>query len=115
MRLLLDSCVWPLATKQLRNSGHDATCVEDYGQDPGDEAVLAISLRENRVLVTLDKDFGELVFAMGKQHQAIIRLVNIRAKFQGDAILRILAKYPKELQAGAIIVAESDKLRIRLP
>jgi predicted nuclease of predicted toxin-antitoxin system len=52
---------------------------------------------------------------MGKQHQAIIRLVNIRAKFQGDAILRILAKYPKELQAGAIIVAESDKLRIRLP
>ena len=52
---------------------------------------------------------------MGKEHMGIIRLVNIRAKFQGDMILKMLSKYAKELQIGAILVAESDKLRIRLP
>lgn len=57
MKLLLDSCISPGAVTALREAGHDVVGVGDRDKDPGDEQILA----ESRALVTLDKDFGELV------------------------------------------------------
>jgi len=114
MRLLLDSCVWGPAVKELREAGHDVVCVADWPADPGDEEVLNRSVAETRILVTLDKDFGELVFVMGWPHQGIVRLVGIRARDQGQMILRILAIHGEELRKGAMVVATKDRLRVRL-
>lgn len=50
--------------------------------DPGDEEILRLALTEKRILVTLDKDFGELAIVKGMPHCGIIRLVNISAKKQ---------------------------------
>jgi len=60
MRLLLDTCAWGGARTVLRNAGHDVVWSGDWDNDPGDEAILALAYQEQRVLVTLDKDFGEL-------------------------------------------------------
>lgn len=60
MKLLLDSCVWGGAVARLRAAGHDVVWSGDWPADPGDEEILAHALAEGRVLVTLDKDFGEL-------------------------------------------------------
>ncbi len=60
MRLLLDTCVWGGVRQDLIDAGHDVLWVGDWDEDPGDEEILSRSSRENRILVTLDKDFGEL-------------------------------------------------------
>jgi predicted nuclease of predicted toxin-antitoxin system len=64
-RILLDSCVWPPAAKELRAAGHDVEAVHDWPSDPGDEEILKRAKLESRILITLDKDFGELVFFHG--------------------------------------------------
>jgi len=115
MRLLLDSCVWGPAADELRSAGHDVECIADLGEDPGDDEVLDRSLRERRVRVALDKDFGEMVFVMGRPHGGILRLVGIRAREQGRAIRHALGVCEQELLAGAIVVAEPERIRIRRP
>ena len=56
MKVLLDTCVWGGAKTELQATGHDMIWTGDLTQDPGDEEILAQAHREQRVLVTLDKD-----------------------------------------------------------
>ena len=60
MRVLLDTCVWGGAKGGVASGGHDVVWAGDWPEDPGDEEILARAHAEGRVLVTLDKDFGEL-------------------------------------------------------
>ena len=115
MKLLLDSCVWGKASDELSTAGHDVIWSGAWPQDPGDEEILALAHREGRVMVTLDKDFGELAIVHGSAHSGILRLVNISARQQAAMCLRVIAVYGKELEAGAIITAEPGRLRVRPP
>ena len=45
----------------LGNNGHDVVEAQTLGPDPGDRALLELAESQNRVLVTMDKDFGELI------------------------------------------------------
>jgi len=65
VKLLLDSCVWGGARADLQARGHDVVWCGDWEADPGDEAVLEAARVEGRILVTLDKDFGELAIVRG--------------------------------------------------
>jgi predicted nuclease of predicted toxin-antitoxin system len=107
--------VWGGATKILETSGHDVVWSGDWPEDPGDEEILAKAHNEGRILVTLDKDFGELAIVKGKRHSGILRLVNFSAKQQGIVCLRVIEGYGKVLQSGAIITAEPGRIRIRPP
>ena len=60
MRVLLDTCVWGGAKGGVASGGHDAVWAGDWAEDPGDEEILTRAHADGRVLVTLDKDFGEL-------------------------------------------------------
>ena len=115
MKLLLDTCLSAKAKAQLKAAGHDVVWAADWPEDPGDETILARAHEERRVLVTLDKDFGELVVLRRSPHCGIVRLVDLRAGQQGAACVHILQKHADELQAGAIITAELGMLRIRQP
>ena len=77
MKVLLDSCVAGVVRSALVAAGHDVTAAIDWPRDPGDEEILSAARSEGRVLVTLDKDFGELVIGKGRLHHGIIRLVNL--------------------------------------
>jgi predicted nuclease of predicted toxin-antitoxin system len=115
MKLLLDTCVWGGARRELEAAGHDVTWAGEWTEDPGDEQILGLALIEGRVLVTLDKDFGELAIVHGKPHAGILRLVKVAARQQGQACLQVLRAHGEELQAGAIITLEPGRLRIRPP
>ena len=52
----------------------------DWPEDPGDEENLARAYQENRILIALDKDFGELAIVCEKPHSGIVRLVNFAAR-----------------------------------
>lgn len=60
MRVLLDTCVAAGAKSALAAAGHDVVWVGEWSEDPGNDEIIATAHRESRVLVTLDKDFGEL-------------------------------------------------------
>ena len=113
MKLLLDSCVWGGATDPLREKGHDVFWCGDIFPDPGDELILRRAVQEQRILVTLDKDFGELVFLRGQSHSGIIRLVEVPSLAQAEAIDLIVSNHGDLLVEGAIITLKSSRLRIR--
>ena len=115
MKLLLDTCVWGGAKKTLESLGHDVIWTGDWSKDPGDEEILATANNEGRILVTLDKDFGEIAIVKGKPHAGILRLVNLSANQQGIVCQRVIEAYGQVLQSGAIITVEPGRLRIRPP
>ncbi|HKI04555.1 MAG TPA: DUF5615 family PIN-like protein [Thermoanaerobaculia bacterium] len=115
MRLLLDSCVWGGARHELAAHGIDVVAAADWERDPGDEEVLERAYQAGRVLVTLDKDFGELSIIQGKPHSGIVRLVDVSAKRQAAVCLHVVELYGEELKRGAIVTAEPGRLRIRPP
>lgn len=115
MKLLLDTCVWGGAKAELRATGHDVLWTGDLAQDPGDEDILAQAHREQRVLITLDKDSGELAIRRRLSHSGILRLVNISARQQDAVSQHVLAQHGDELLRGAIITVEAGRVRIRPP
>ncbi len=115
MKLLLDACVWAGARTALTAAGHDVIWAGDWSEDPGDEAILARASEERRVLVTLDKDVGELAIVRGAQHSGIVRIVNLAAREQATACLQVLALHGDLLEAGAIVTVEPGRIRVRPP
>ena len=113
MKLLLDTCMWGGAKAELQAAGHDVLWTGDLAQDPGDEDILAQAHHEQRALVTLDKDFGELAIRRNLPHCGIMRLVNIAARQQGVVCQQVLTQYGDELMRGAIITVEAGRVRIR--
>ncbi len=85
----------------------------EWEVDPGDDAIIALAHREGRVLVTLDKDFGELAVALGRPHAGIVRLVGIRAADQGPAALAVLERYGEELELRALVTVQAGRVRVR--
>lgn len=115
MKLLLDSCVWGGAVERLRAAGHDVAWSGDWPADPGDEEILARAFAERRVLVTLDKDFGELAILRGLPHAGILRLVGLSVLQHAEVTLQVIGTHGADLAAGAIVTAEAGRLRLRLP
>jgi len=113
MKVLLDTCVWGGAVNELRRAGHDVAWVGEWLKDPGDEEILETASLEGRLLVTLDKDFGELAIVYNKPHSGIVRLVNLGARTHATVCLRVLELYGDELLKGAIVTAEAGRIRIR--
>lgn len=113
MRLLLDSSVWPLTGAALRAAGHDVESVQSWPSDPGDLAILDQAYVDNRILITLDNDFGELAVRRGVRHRGIIRLVLTNVLLEADVCLAALAAFGDELEAGAIVTATPLRMRVR--
>jgi predicted nuclease of predicted toxin-antitoxin system len=115
VKILLDACVWGGAKKFLDTLGHDAMWAGEWLEDPGDREILNRAHAERRILVALDKDFGEIAILDGVHHSGILRLVDISATKQGQYCAEIISRYGNELLLGAIITAEPGRVRIRPP
>jgi predicted nuclease of predicted toxin-antitoxin system len=113
VKVLVDSCVWGGIVKQLAEAGHDVVSTRDWESDPGDEEILRRAALAQRVVITLDKDFGELAIVRKHPHHGIVRLVGLRALEQGQVCLVVLERHKEELEAGAIITAEATRTRVR--
>ncbi|MBI5188942.1 MAG: DUF5615 family PIN-like protein, partial [Nitrospirae bacterium] len=96
-----------------KDSGFDVLWIPEIGKDPGDEAIIKKAFDEGWVLVTADKDFGELVFVFGKPHSTIIRLVDIPAKEQGKFLLRLIETHKNDIEKKALITVERLRVRVR--
>lgn len=113
MNLLLDSCVWGGARAELVERGHDVVSAADGDPDPGDDEILARAHAGRRILVTLDKDFGELAIVHRRPHSGIIRLVGYSARKQAAACEQVLVTHGEALIAGGIVTLEPGRVRVR--
>src|SRR5690349_9809859 len=100
MRFLLDeSADYPLAGF-LISLGHDITAVaHDYPFALKDIEVLAIATAERRILITNDKDFGELISRRRLPHAGVIpfRLMNEDLEAKRQWLHFVLDHYPDQL------------------
>lgn len=75
MRFLPDQSTDRRLATYLKKLGHDVTVVAvDYPASLPDEQVLTVGQQEQRILVTEDRDFGELVFVRRRPHSGVIYL-----------------------------------------
>jgi predicted nuclease of predicted toxin-antitoxin system len=115
MKILLDTCVWGGTRSVLENTGYDVVWTGDWEKDPGDSEILAYAYQERRILITLDKDFGELAIVFNRPHAGILRLVNLPARQQGPVCLSVIKSHGQLLQSGAIVTVDSKRIRVRSP
>lgn len=114
MKFLFDACVSSGVSRKLQSEGHDTLWAGDWPENPGDDEILERAHREGRILITLDKDFGELAIVHGRPHSGIIRLVNLSSRQQAEACLRVIELHGDELRSGVIITVEPNRIRIHL-
>jgi predicted nuclease of predicted toxin-antitoxin system len=117
MKFLIDNALSPLVAELLREQGHDAIHVRDYGlQTAEDLAIFLRSAEENRILVSADTDFGTLLALRQETRPSVIifrRTSERRPKKQVTLLLSNLPALERALQEGAVIILEQTRIRIR--
>lgn len=114
MNFLADEGVdFPIITG-LRGIGHNVISILEKFPGADDDFVLDLANRENRILITLDKDFGELVFRLQKLHSGIIllRLEELSSEAKGMILNQVIHQHKDEL-SNAFAVIRENFVRIR--
>lgn len=115
MKFLVDRCAGHRLAVWLRDQGHDVLESPALGPDPGDHALLARAAAEARILVTIDTDFGTLVYVQGLPHAGVVRLPDVPAAQRIALMGQILARHQDALTAQAIITVRGGRIRISRP
>ena len=114
MKFLLDVCVSSRAlTAFLIAQGHDVLSVVDVDTRASDERIMELARQEDRVLITEDKDFGELVFVRDRPHGPLVRVVELSVVEQVQAVDELLEQHYHELTGQVIVTIARGRIRIR--
>jgi predicted nuclease of predicted toxin-antitoxin system len=103
----------PIVTR-LRDDGHEVDYVAEMAPGISDDQVLSHANQRQALLLTADKDFGELVFRQGKLHAGVVllRLAGISPSGKAEIVANALAVHEGELRT-AFSVITNTILRIR--
>ena len=114
MKFLLDVCASSRRLLEaLAEAGHDARSAAVGHSSASDEELLALAHEERRVLITEDKDFGELVFLRGRRHPCVIRLVELDVGGAVNAVRHLIDQHGDVLRSNALVVVTKRRVRIR--
>ncbi len=97
----------------LRSHGHDLLSALELDPRATDAELLEFAQANQRVIITEDKDFGELVFVRRLPHSGIIRFTNMTVNEKVEAMRELLEHYPTEIEERCIIVVTRNRIRIR--
>jgi predicted nuclease of predicted toxin-antitoxin system len=114
VKIVVDSCI-PQFVAHTLEVQHDMIWIGDWEKDPGDLSILQYAYELKRVVITLDKDYGELAILHQIPHAGIVRLVDLSLKQQVEICSIVLERYEQELLEGSIITASLKRIRIRPP
>jgi predicted nuclease of predicted toxin-antitoxin system len=115
MKFLVDRCAGRRLADWLRSQGHDVLEARERGPDPGDSLLLEWAADESRVLVTIDADFGRLIFRDRQRHCGIVRLPAVPAAARIAVMRDVLEKHHQQIDAGAIVTARHGLFRVSKP
>ena len=114
MRLLLDEGLPFRLAAHLRGQGHDVTAVgHDYPHALADREILAIARRERRVVLTNDKDFGDLVFRDKLPHSGVVlfRLGYVPLPVRIAHLQRVLTEHASHLDQFIVVTPRGIRVR----
>jgi predicted nuclease of predicted toxin-antitoxin system len=114
VKFLADECCDALLVERLRAAGHDVLYIKDVSPGSPDDDVLRLACEQQRVLITEDKDFGEMVvrFLLPAFGIVLLRLDPADSEFKFKRTMDLLTQQPDRL-AGSFIVVDEVKTRIR--
>ena len=115
MRFLTDRCAGRRLAEWLGNNGHDVVEAQTLGPDPGDRALLERAGAEDRILVTMDKDFGELIYLRRVSHAGLILLPDVRVPQRIEAVRAVIEGHYQALEGRAVVTVRSGRIRISHP
>jgi predicted nuclease of predicted toxin-antitoxin system len=115
MKFIADENVARLVIRSLRQQGHDVLGIVDEGlAGTADDGIIALGLAEKRIIITHDKDFGQLLLNPMQEHGGVIllrlRLPTPENAFQ--AIERALASLTEDKFYGHVVVVEDTRIRV---
>jgi len=116
VKIVADENVDQQIVDRLRSDSHDVFFIAEL--DPGidDDAVLGKSRESTAVLLTADKDFGELVFRQHALHSGVmlIRLAGLEPEAKAQLVAAAFEKHADELSLGfAVLSKRTFRLRKR--
>ncbi|MGQ0550861.1 MAG: DUF5615 family PIN-like protein [Armatimonadota bacterium] len=113
MRILADENVPGEAVSALRSRGHDVVWVRDVAPAVGDNVVVQRARDEDRIIITFDKDFGELAFRAGLPSSAGVILFRLALPSPEHAVEMIVAAIEARGDwAGHFAVIEEGRIRM---
>ncbi len=112
MRFLIDACAGRRLAHWLRENGHDVIEADALGPDPGDAALLDVAASSGRILVTIDTDFGELIFGRGQDHAGLVRIPDVPVRQRIALLEEVIRRYQTELEERAIITLRGGRIRV---
>jgi predicted nuclease of predicted toxin-antitoxin system len=113
MKFLLDENADIRVAIHLNALGHNvATVAGDHRAGLPDPEVLALAERDGRILVTDDRDYGELVFQDGMPHAGVIffRLGTTKIQVRIARLDHVLAEHADQLNL--FLIVTRDRVRI---
>ncbi len=116
MKFLADMGVALSTIRALREHGHDAVHLQEAGLGRlPDRAIMEKARQENRVVLTFDLDFGDLLAAglLDTPSVLVFRLHNQTPSSVTPRLLAVLSETQRELEAGAVVIVEEARYRIR--
>ena len=114
MILLADESVDRPIVERLRADNHSVIYVAELDPGANDDVVLERANQGGMLLITADRDFGELVFRLGRIHAGVVlvRLAGLSLEAKADTVSRAFADRGREF-SGAFSVISPGSLRIR--
>lgn len=115
MKFLVDECTGTSVLACLRDAGYDTVAGADVMPEADDEDILDYAVAEDRIVVTNDKDFGEMVFRSGRVHRGVVllRLRDERAENRVRVMKAVLAQVGERLRDHFTVATEAG-IRVRM-
>lgn len=114
MRLLCDEGVDQQIVDKLRAQEHEVTYIAEVAPGATDDEVFSRARETGALILTTDKDFGELVFRQRRTPHGVllIRLAGLSQQRKATSVASVVQQYGGELE-GAFAVIEPSRVRIR--
>ena len=114
LKFLVDAGVGRKVEQWLSTSGHDVKTVRAIDPKMPDQTILQIAVEESRIVVTMDKDFGQLVYRAEQAHAGVLllRLEEATSEEKVHVVAQIIQDHADKLE-GRFSVYQSGRLRIR--
>jgi predicted nuclease of predicted toxin-antitoxin system len=112
VRWLADECVAGPVVARLRKAGHGVTYMAELAPSTTDPEAIAIAHREDRLLLTEDKDFGELVFRWKRPVSGLMRIAPDQNLLKWTRLKIAIDTFGDRIY-GRYIVVEAARFRSR--
>lgn len=114
MRFLADENVPRVVIERLRAERHEVISVAETKPSAPDDEILNVAEADSRILITGDRDFGEMVVRqrLGLRGVLLLELDRLPNAMRAETVMQVVSAHGERL-AGNLVVIEPGRVRVR--